>query len=159
MTQSTKTKIRVTVNSRVYEPECSGDMSLLSMLRDELGLTGTKEGCNAGECGACTVIMDGEAVNSCMVLAAETDNAEIMTIEGEAANGELSALQQSFIRNNGFQCGFCTPGMIMSARALLGKNPNPSRELIIEALEGNLCRCTGYESVIESVLGGCEGYE
>jgi len=152
-------KINLIINGQSYSAEVPDHTTLLSLLRDHVGLTGTKEGCGTGECGACTVIMNGEAVNSCMVLAAETDNTEIMTIEGEAANGELSALQQSFIENNGFQCGFCTPGMIMSARALLTKNPRPSREQIIEALEGNLCRCTGYESVIESVLGGCEGYE
>ncbi|MCL2608796.1 MAG: (2Fe-2S)-binding protein [Treponema sp.] len=156
MTQSTKTKIRVTVNSRVYEPECSGDMSLLSMLRDELGLTGTKEGCNAGECGACTVILDGEPVNSCLVQALEADGSEILTIEGEAVDGKLSDLQQAFVDHKGFQCGFCTPGFIMSARALLNKNPHPSREEIVEALEGNLCRCTGYRDIIDSVQAAAE---
>ena len=143
--------IHVTVNGENYSADIQDHTVLLSFLREVLGLTGTKEGCGAGECGACTVIMDGEAVNSCLVLAAEADGAEIMTIEGEAVNGELSDLQRSFIEHNGFQCGFCTPGMIMSARALLNKNPNPTREQIIGAIEGNLCRCTGYETVIESI--------
>jgi carbon-monoxide dehydrogenase small subunit len=151
-------KIRLTVNSGKYEVECSGDTTLLFMLRNELGLTGTKEGCGAGECGACTVILNGEAVNSCLVLAAEADGGEVQTIEGEAKDGELSLLQRAFIDHNGFQCGFCTPGMIMSARALLNKNPNPNREEIIEALEGNLCRCTGYRDIIESVEAAVSQY-
>ena len=144
-------RICVKVNGQEYGSDIPDHITLLSFLRDVLGLTGTKEGCGAGECGACTVIFNGEAVNSCLVLAAEADGAEVMTIEGEARNGVLSGLQQSFIENNGFQCGFCTPGMIMSARALLNKNPRPSREQIIEAIEGNLCRCTGYESIIKSI--------
>ena len=144
-------KIKLTVNSVEYEAECPGDMTLLSLLRDKLGLTGTKEGCGAGECGACVVILNGDAVNSCLVLAAETDGAKVQTIEGEAKDGTLSILQEAFVDCKGFQCGFCTPGMIMSARALLNKNPKPNREEIIDALEGNLCRCTGYRSVLESV--------
>ena len=157
MIDSEKKKIKLTVNSGEYEVECPGDMTLLSMLRQELGLTGTKEGCGAGECGACTVILNGEAVNSCLVLAAEADGAEVQTIEGEAKNGELSTLQQAFIDHKGFQCGFCTPGMIMSARALLNRNPNPGRDEIIDALEGNLCRCTGYRDIIESVEAAVKG--
>ncbi|MCL1994301.1 MAG: (2Fe-2S)-binding protein [Spirochaetes bacterium] len=144
-------KIKLTINSDVYEVEFADDTTLLYLLRDKLGLTGTKEGCGAGECGACVVIMNGQAVNSCIVLAAEAEGAEVQTIEGEAKNGELSILQEAFVDCKGFQCGFCTPGMIMSARALLNKNPNPTREEIIDALEGNLCRCTGYEAIIESV--------
>jgi carbon-monoxide dehydrogenase small subunit len=124
---------------------------LLWLLREELGLTGTKEGCGAGECGACTVILNGKPVNSCLVVAMEAAEGEVLTIEGEARNGELSALQKAFIRHDGMQCGFCTPGMIMSARALLMRNPSPTREEIKEAMQGNLCRCTGYESIIESV--------
>jgi carbon-monoxide dehydrogenase small subunit len=131
-------------------------MTLLSMLRGVLGLTGTKEGCGAGECGACTVIFNGDAVNACLVLAAEADGGEVLTIEGEAKDGELSVLQQAFIDHKGFQCGFCTPGMIMSARALLNKNPKPGREDIIDALEGNLCRCTGYRDIIDSVEAAVE---
>ena len=151
MREGAKQKIRLTVNANVYEAECTGDMTLLALLRNELGLTGTKEGCGAGECGACTVILNGEPVNSCLVLAAETDGAVIETIEGEAKNGELSVLQRAFVDHKGFQCGFCTPGMIMSARALLNKNPSPTEEEIIAGLEGNLCRCTGYKDIIESV--------
>lgn len=151
MLEGAKKKIRLTVNANAYEVECTGGMTLLSMLRNELGLTGTKEGCGAGECGACTVILNGESVNSCLVLAAETDGAVIETIEGESKNGGLSVLQRAFVDHKGFQCGFCTPGMIMSARALLNKNPSPTEEEIIDALEGNLCRCTGYQDIIESV--------
>jgi len=143
--------IRLIVNDETYVVSCPPEASLLTLLREHLHLTGTKEGCSAGECGACAVIMDGRPVNSCMVMGMEADGAEIRTIEGESVNGELSALQRSFIERHGFQCGFCTPGMIMSARALLDQNPAPSREEIIEALEGNLCRCTGYESIIEAI--------
>lgn len=143
--------IKLTVNGKNYDVMCDENASLLTLLREELDLTGTKEGCNAGECGACTVILNGKAVNSCMVMALECEGAEVKTIEGESNNGELSALQQSFIDHNSFQCGFCTPGMIMSARALLDENPNPSRDDIVEALEGNLCRCTGYETIIAAV--------
>jgi carbon-monoxide dehydrogenase small subunit len=156
MIDSVRKKITLTVNSGKYEIECPGDMTLLSMLRGEMGLTGTKEGCGAGECGACTVILNGEAVNACLVLAAEADGGEVLTIEGEAKDGELSVLQQAFIDHKGFQCGFCTPGMIMSARALLNKNPRPNKEEIIDALEGNLCRCTGYLDIIDSVQAAVE---
>lgn len=125
--------------------------TLLWFLREKLGLTGTKEGCGAGECGACTVILNGKAVNSCCVMALEAEGGEVYTIEGEAKLGKLSKLQEEFIKHNGLQCGFCTPGMVMSARALLMKNPNPTKDEIKEALQGNLCRCTGYEGIIESV--------
>ena len=151
MIDSDRKIIRLTVNSGEYEAECSGDMTLLFLLRNVLGFTGTKEGCGAGECGACTVILNGVSVNSCLVLAAEADGGVVRTIEGEAKDGKLSILQQAFIEHKGFQCGFCTPGMIMSARALLDRNPNPDREEIIEAMEGNLCRCTGYWDIIESI--------
>ena len=143
--------ISLTVNGKPYEAMCDENATLLTLLREELDLTGTKEGCGAGECGACTVILNGSPVNSCMVLALECEGANVRTIEGESQNGELSPLQKSFVEHNSFQCGFCTPGMIMSARALLDKNPNPSREEIMEALEGNLCRCTGYETIIEAI--------
>ncbi|MCX8038924.1 MAG: (2Fe-2S)-binding protein [Candidatus Sumerlaeia bacterium] len=131
--------------------EVAPNKTLLWLLREELGLTGTKEGCGAGECGACTVVLNGKPVNSCLVMALEAAEGDVRTIEGEAKNGELSNLQKAFIKHNGLQCGFCTPGMIMSARALLDSNPNPSREEIKEAMQGNLCRCTGYESSIESI--------
>ena len=144
-------QIKLTINEETHMVFCPPEITLLTLLREHLHLTGTKEGCAAGECGACTIIMNGKPVNSCMVMAMEADDAEIRTIEGEAKDGEISPLQRSFIEHHAFQCGFCTPGMIMAARALLDHNPNPSREEIIEALEGNLCRCTGYESIIEAV--------
>lgn len=149
--------INVTVNGQQYSAACEENATLLTFLREELHLTGTKEGCGAGECGACTVVFNGRAVNACMVMAMEAEGAEILTIEGEAKDGVLSPLQDSFLRHHSFQCGFCTPGMIMSARALLDQNPHPDRAQIIEAMEGNLCRCTGYESIIaaiEEVAGG-----
>ena len=124
----------------------------LRFLREDLGLTGTKEGCGAGECGACTVYLDGKTVNSCMVLAVEADGAVIETIEGEATDGMLTQLQQAFERNNAVQCGFCTSGMIISARELIHNHPKPTVEQIKEGLEGNFCRCTGYQQIIEAVL-------
>lgn len=144
-------KLHLYVNEDEVFEEVPSNSTLLWFLREKLGLTGTKEGCDAGECGACTVILNGKAVNSCCVMALEAAEGEVQTIEGEAKSGELSKLQKSFIKHNGLQCGFCTPGMIMSAKALLMKNPHPSRDEIKEALQGNLCRCTGYEDIIESV--------
>jgi carbon-monoxide dehydrogenase small subunit len=144
-------QINLTVNGEKISGKVEPNKTLLWFLREELGLTGTKEGCGAGECGACTVILNGKAVNSCLVMALEADGCDVQTIEGEAKNGELSDLQRAFINKNALQCGFCTPGMIMSARALLNSNPNPSREEIKEAMQGNLCRCTGYETVIEAI--------
>ncbi len=146
-----KRSIHVTVNGQQYNVMCSENATLITLLREELSLTGTKEGCGAGECGACTVIFNGNAVNACMVMAMEAEGAEIYTIESEVKNGELSDLQKSFLEHNAFQCGFCTPGMIMSARALLNKKPHPTKEEIIEAMEGNLCRCTGYETILSAV--------
>ncbi len=146
-----KRNIHVRVNDIGYDVMCSENATLVTLLREELGLTGTKEGCGAGECGACTVIFNGLAVNACMVMAMEAEGADIRTIEGEAKNGELSDLQKSFLQHNALQCGFCTPGMIMRARALLNKNPHPTRDEILEAMEGNLCRCTGYETILAAV--------
>jgi aerobic-type carbon monoxide dehydrogenase small subunit (CoxS/CutS family) len=146
-----KESIHLFVNGEEVYAEVAPNKTLLWLLREELELTGTKEGCGAGECGACTVILNGKAVNSCMVMALEAAEGNVMTIEGEAKEGKLSKLQESFIEHNGLQCGFCTPGMVMSARALLNSNPHPTREEIKEAMQGNLCRCTGYESIIESV--------
>jgi len=125
--------------------------TLLEVIRDRLHLTGTKEGCGIGECGACTVLLDGAPVTSCLILAAEVDGASIETIEGEAKNGRLSELQQAFIDAGAVQCGFCTPGMIMSARGLLRRNPDPSEEEIVEAISGNLCRCTGYAAIVDAI--------
>jgi carbon-monoxide dehydrogenase small subunit len=152
----TKHIVQLTVNGQSFEALVPEGATLLYLLREELQLTGTKEGCGEGECGACTVILNGRAVNSCLVLAQECAGAEVRTIEGEAVNGELSDLQQAFIEHNAFQCGFCTPGMVMSARALLDANPHPTRDDIREALEGNLCRCTGYEAILAAVesVGG-----
>lgn len=151
-----KREIHLTVNGQEYSVMCSESATLLTLLREELELTGTKEGCGAGECGACTVILNGRAVNACMVMAMEAEGADVRTIEGEAKDGELSSLQKSFLEHNSLQCGFCTPGMIMAARALLDRNPHPTRAEIIEAMEGNLCRCTGYKTIIEAIeaIGG-----
>jgi len=130
--------------------------TLLHLLREELGLLGTKEGCGSGECGACTVIIDGMAINACLYLAAEADGKEILTIEGLAApDGTLNPLQQSFITNGGIQCGFCSPGMLLAAKALLDENPNPSEDEIKHALAGNICRCTGYVQIIDSIKAAC----
>lgn len=145
-------KISVTVNGQVYERDVAGNVTLLHFLRDDLGLTGSKEGCGAGECGACTVLLDGLAVNACMVLAAEVDGRSIETIEGEAKDGKLSAIQEAFNRHHAVQCGFCTGGMILSVRELLARNPKPTVDEIKEGIEGNFCRCTGYLQIIEAVL-------
>ncbi len=145
-------KIRVVVNGGAYERDVEGHVTLLRFLREDLGLTGAKEGCGAGECGACTVFMNGKTVNSCMVLAVEADGAEIETIEGEAEGGKLSAIQEAFERHHAIQCGYCTGGMIMSVRELLKLHPKPSVDQIKEGIEGNFCRCTGYQQIIEAVL-------
>ena len=144
-------EITVTVNGVKYTHNVPAYMSLLQFLKERLHLTGTKEGCGRGECGACTVIMGGKTVNSCLVLAVEVDGSEIRTIEGEARNGKLTELQKAFLEHGAIQCGFCTPGMIMSGQNLLERNPNPSREEIVEAIAGNLCRCTGYEPIVEAI--------
>ncbi|MEW8959826.1 Nicotinate dehydrogenase small FeS subunit [Moorella humiferrea] len=144
--------LKLKVNGREYQVEAPADITLLELLRENLGLTGTKEGCGKGECGACTVLMDGLAVNSCLLPAAKADGSEILTIEGLASpQGRLHPLQEAFISEGAVQCGFCTPGMIMSAKALLDQNPHPTREEIKIALSGNLCRCTGYAKIISAV--------
>ena len=145
-------KIRVTINDSLYERDAPETVNLLHFLREYAGLTGTKEGCGGGECGACTVLVDGLPVNSCLVLAAEVDGRSVRTIEGESRDGKPSELQLAFARRHAVQCGFCTPGMVMSARALIERSPNPSVEEIKEGLEGNFCRCTGYLQIIEAVL-------
>lgn len=146
-----------TVNGERIEKETDPGKRLLDFLRDDLGLTGVKEGCSEGECGACTVILDGQAVTSCTVYAGQVMDREILTIEGLEKNGELDILQKAFIQNGAIQCGFCTPGMILSCRALLLENPNPDREQIKRAIEGNLCRCTGYEKIIQAVECAVKG--
>ena len=149
-------EIQLTVNGVRSAVQTSPDKKLLRVLRENLGLTGTKDGCSQGDCGACLVIMNGKAVNSCLVLAAQADGAEIITVEGLAENGELSNLQQAFAERWGFQCGFCTPGMLISSFALLMSNPDPTEDEIKRALAGNLCRCTGYRPILDSVQMAAE---
>ena len=144
--------VSVKVNGRVYQREVAEDRTLLRFLREDLGLTGTKEGCGAGECGSCTVFLDGRTVNSCMVLAVEADGAVVETIEGEAREGVLSPIQKAFERNHAVQCGYCTGGMILSIRELLQNHPRPTVAQIKDGIEGNFCRCTGYQQIIEAVL-------
>ncbi len=148
--------ITATVNGARERLDVPPNMTLLQMLREKLALTGTKNGCEAGECGACTVLVNGEPVNSCMMLAAEADGCEILTVEGLASEGNLSPLQQAFVEHNAVQCGFCTPGMLMSAYALLQRNPKPTDEQIKQALAGNLCRCTGYVRIIRAVRAAAD---
>lgn len=144
-------EITLRVNGELERAVVPSNMTLLQLLRERLALTGTKNGCAAGECGACTVMMNGEPVNSCMALAAECDGASIVTVEGLAHDGQLDPVQAALIEQGGVQCGFCTPGILISARALLDRNPHPSDAEIRDALVGNLCRCTGYVRIIEAV--------
>jgi carbon-monoxide dehydrogenase small subunit len=158
-------EISLTVNGHHERATVPASMTLLELVRERLHLTGTKEGCGIGECGACTVLLDGLPVTACLVLAVEADGCDIRTIEGEAHSGKLSVLQLAFIDAGAVQCGFCTPGMIMSARALLERTPDPSDDEIVEAIAGNLCRCTGYEAILAAIrlaaerLQGRESYE
>jgi len=144
-------QIRLRINGHAHELEVKPWATLLDTLREDLGLIGTKEGCGQGECGACTVLMDGRPVNACLILAMEAQGKEIVTIEGLAQGGGLHPVQQAFVDMGGMQCGFCTPGMILSAKALLDENPDPTDEEIRKGLEGNFCRCTGYTKIIESI--------
>lgn len=150
--QMTRVLLDVVVNKERIHELIDPTMTLLDFLRVNLKLFGTKEGCREAECGACTIIMNGRTVTSCLVLAIEAQGADITTVEGLSKNGELSILQQEFIKEDGLQCGFCTPGMLMSARNLLDRNPNPTVDEIKEAIAGNFCRCTGYKSIIDSIL-------
>jgi carbon-monoxide dehydrogenase small subunit len=143
--------INLTVNGGIEQVRVPSNMTLMRMLRESLALTGTKNGCSAGECGACTVLLNGEPVNSCMILAVECDGAEVVTVEGLAVDGQLHPVQTAMVQAGAVQCGFCTPGVLITARALLDRNPDPSEEEISEALVGNLCRCTGYLRIIESI--------
>jgi aerobic carbon-monoxide dehydrogenase small subunit len=146
-----KTLIQLKVNGTEHEVAAEPNRLLVDLLRDDLGLTGTKKGCGTGECGACTVILNGKPVNSCLVLAVRANGGEILTIEGLKPAGGLHPIQQAFVEKGAIQCGFCSPGMILSSYSLLQKNPRPSEEDTREALSGNLCRCTGYQKIIEAV--------
>lgn len=146
-----KYRVNFFLNDDPVELYVDANKTMLNIIRDELCYTGTKEGCGAGECGACTVIVDGKPVNACLVLAPEMDGMHITTVEGLSKNGELSPLQKSFVEHAALQCGFCTPGFVMSATALLMENPTPTRDEIKRAISGNLCRCTGYIRIIEAI--------
>jgi carbon-monoxide dehydrogenase small subunit len=143
--------IKMTVNGEKYEITVDPNQTLVEVLREALGLTGTKVGCEMGDCGTCTVIMDGKAVNACLVLAAQSDGREILTIEGLAEDDRLHPLQEAFVMEGAIQCGFCTPGMIMNGKALLDKNPDPDETAIREAISGVLCRCTGYRKIVQAI--------
>jgi carbon-monoxide dehydrogenase small subunit len=145
-------KITLIVNEKTYEVSVQPNHTLLDVLRDQLNITGPKECCGVGECGSCTILLDGKAVNSCLILAVEVDGSDIVTVEGLGGPDHLSALQQAFIDSGAVQCGFCTPGMIMAAQYLLNTNPSPTEEDVRVALSGNLCRCTGYNRIIDAVL-------
>ena len=149
-------EITLKVNGEEYGVEVSANETLLDVLREKLRLTGVKKGCDEGECGACTVLLDGRAVNSCLVLAPQVDGKEVLTVEGLSRDGELHPIQRAFVEKGAVQCGFCTPGFIMSTYALLKDNPDPSDEEIMTALEGNLCRCTGYAKILEAVRYAAE---
>lgn len=147
-----KYKISFTLNNEKIEHEVDTNKTLLRMLRDDFDLTGAKEGCGQGECGACTILLDGKPVNSCLLLAVDADGRDILTIEGLSNGTELDKLQASFITNGALQCGYCTPGMVMAAKGLLNENPNPTEEEVKEAISGNLCRCTGYKKIIKAIM-------
>ena len=149
--------VSITVNGKTYERDVEPRMLLVHFLRDELGFTGTNIGCDTSQCGACTIHMDGSSVKSCTVLAVQADGAEITTIEGLAQNGELHPMQQAFWDNHGLQCGYCTPGMIMAASKLVEDNKHITDEEIRHGLEGNICRCTGYQNIVKAVKAGAAG--
>ena len=147
-----KQLMRFTINGEIYEDEIDVRRTLLEALRENFGLTGTKRACNEGECGVCTVLLDGKPVASCLVLAVEAQDKVIETVEGVAAGDELHPLQQSFLDHGAFQCGFCTPGMLMTAKGFLAENPHPTEKEIRHGIAGNLCRCTGYNKYVEAIL-------
>jgi aerobic carbon-monoxide dehydrogenase small subunit len=152
-----KQTIRVTINGRPYEEDVEPRLLLSHFLRENIGLTGTHIGCVVGECGACSVLLDGKVVKSCLHFAVQADGREVTTVEGLAKDGELSPIQEAFIKHYAFQCGYCTPGMIMTSHALVQRNPNPSEEEIRKALAGNLCMCTGYVQIVEAVKDAAKG--
>jgi len=147
-----KYPLTLKVNDEVHELEVPANWTLLDVIRDELGLTGTKEGCGSGECGACTVLLDGEPVSSCLILALQANEKSVTTIEGLSKGGQMHPIQEAFIAHGAIQCGFCTPGTILSVKALLDRNPKPEELEIRGALGGNFCRCTGYQKIVEAVL-------
>ncbi|HZS01686.1 MAG TPA: (2Fe-2S)-binding protein [Chloroflexota bacterium] len=153
-----KRTVEFTVNGDAYRLDVEPNRRLIDVLREDLGLTGTKEGCSIGVCGACTVLLDGEMISACLALAVRAHGREVTTIEGLALGERLHPLQRAFIEHGGFQCGICTPGQIMAAKALLDQNPSPSRDEVVEWMTGNLCRCTGYYKIIESIMA-CVGQE
>ena len=146
-------EISLEINGEQISLEVPARRLLVHLVRDDLGLTGTHVGCDTGNCGACTIHLDGQPVKSCMLLAVQADGVRLTTVEGLASNGELTALQQSFGEHHALQCGYCTPGMLMSASALLERNPHPTEEEVRYALQGNICRCTGYVNIVEAVVG------
>jgi carbon-monoxide dehydrogenase small subunit len=152
-----KQTIRVTINGRLYEEDVEPRLLLSHFLRGNIGLTGTHVGCVVGECGACSVLLDGKVVKSCLHFAVQADGHEITTIEGLAKDGELNAVQEAFVKNYAFQCGYCTPGMVMTSQALLQRNPNPTEEEIRKSLAGNLCMCTGYVQIVDAVKEAAKG--
>jgi carbon-monoxide dehydrogenase small subunit len=156
-TPTTERTISVEINGERVEREVPARRLLVHFIRDDLGLTGTHIGCDTGNCGACTIHVDGQAVKSCMLLAVQADGTSIRTVEGLAGDGELTELQRSFSEHHALQCGYCTPGMLMSATALLDRNPHPSEEDVRVALQGNICRCTGYVNIVEAVVAAGKG--
>lgn len=153
-----KHSLVLTVNEEPYEIQINPNRTLLEVIRNDLGLTGTKEGCGTGECGACTVLLDGEPVNACLTLALQAHEKRVTTIEGLGKGGTIHPLQEAFITHGAIQCGFCTPGMILSAKALLDRKPEPEEMEIREALIGNLCRCTGYQKIVEAITSYVKGH-
>jgi carbon-monoxide dehydrogenase small subunit len=151
-----KQALELKVNGQIYHVFVEASKTLADVLREDIGFTGVKVGCDAGDCGTCTVLVDGKAVKSCLMLALQARRKEIVTIEGLATNGNLHPLQRAFIEHFAVQCGYCTPGMILAAKAFLGENPDPTEEEVKEALSGNLCRCTGYTKIVEAVLAAAK---
>ena len=148
--------VRLTVNGKSHTAQIRANLTLLELLRDELGYMGTKVGCETGDCGACTVLLDGEPVNTCLCLALEADGSSVTTIEGLERGRRLDAVQEAFLQNGAVQCGYCIPGMILSARALLDRQPNPTREEVSVAIAGNLCRCTGYVKIVDAIMAAAK---
>jgi aerobic-type carbon monoxide dehydrogenase small subunit (CoxS/CutS family) len=151
--------INLKINGESYQLNVKPNVLLLDLIREQIGLTGTKRGCGAGECGACTVLLEGRPINSCLILAIEANEKNVITIEGLAKDGQLHPMQEAFIEEGAVQCGFCTPGMLLSAKALLDVNSNPKEEEIKKAIAGNLCRCTGYTKIIKAIISASEKME